>query len=258
MFLETVSGLNKIFETDIPDGMVILITGGPGTLKSAFVFNLLSMFLEKNKKEFGSYVTLEETKSSHIRNMRSLNIKMQKRLKVSDLASFRNHVGYDDLDYLNLIKSRAMKKAKLASKKQENKSIELDSSSGRDNSGNADEDQETKYKSPGVFGLDSLNALYSLMRISGADVRQEMLKFFHILKESRMTSFFILETDPQESYKDEYFLVDGIIEFGIMESQGQLKRYMMVKKMRATKHNLNPHVIELTKSGIRIVGQLQP
>jgi len=258
MFLDTISGLNKIFETDIPDGMVVLITGGPGTLKSAFVFNLLSMHLEKNKKEFGSYVTLEETKSSHIRNMKSLNIKMQKRLMISDLASFRSHMGYDDLDYLNLIKSRAMKKAKLASKKMDDKDYEFDTSSGNINSPEISENPETKYKSPSVFGLDSLNALYSLMNLTGTDVRQEMLKFFHQLKETKMTSFFILETDPQESYKDEYFLVDGIIELGIMESQGQLKRYMMVKKMRATKHNLDPYVIELTKTGIRIVGQLQP
>ena len=125
MFLDTIKGLNKIFDTDIPEGMVILVTGGPGTLKSAFVYNILSTYLANNKNEFGSYVTLEETKMSHIRNMHSLNIKLQKRLKVADLASFRSHIGYDEIDYLSLIKSRALKKAKFGSKKQDEKSFDF-------------------------------------------------------------------------------------------------------------------------------------
>lgn len=257
MFLDTISGLNKIFDTDIPDGMVILVIGGPGTLKSAFVYNLLSLYLTGHKKEFGSYVTLEETKTSHIRNMQSLKIKMQKRLKVADLAAFRSHIGFDDIDYLSLIKSRALKKAKFSKKKQDDKLFEYDSS-GQKESTKGEVEKQEKFKSPTCFALDSLNALYSLMRLNRDDLRQEMLKFFALLKENKMNSFILLETGQEEIYRDEFFLVDGIIELGIMQSQGVLKRYLMVKKMRATKHKLEPYVIDLTNDGIKIIGQLQP
>lgn len=256
MFLDTIPGLNRVFESDIPEGMVILVTGGPGTLKSAFVYNILSAYLDKNKKEFGSYVTLEETKKSHMRNMNSLNIKMQKRLKVADLASFRSSIGYEDLDYLALVKSRALKKARINPKKQEEKSFEFDSLIGNDGT-KSDDAAEDAFKSPSCFGLDSLNALYSLMNITGKEIRQEMLKFFQLLKDNGLTSFILLETGMDETYKDEYFLVDGIIELGIKETPGQHRRYLKVKKMRATKHRLEPYVMDLTKNGIRIVGQLQ-
>ena len=257
MFLDTLPGLNKVFETDIPEGMVILVTGGPGTLKSAFVYNIMSAYLDNNKKEFGSYVTLEETKKSHMRNMKSLNIKMQKRLKVADLASFRSSIGYEDLDYLALVKSRALKKARINPKKQEEKSFEFDSLVGTDEAKDNDVADDGRFKSPRCFGLDSLNALYSLMNITGKEIRQEMLKFFQLLKDSGLTSFILLETGPDETYKDEYFLVEGIIELGIKETAGQHRRYLKVKKMRATKHKLEPYVIDLTKSGIRIVGEVQ-
>ena len=85
-----------------------------------------------------------------------------------------------------------------------------------------------------------------------------MYKFFNSLKGTNMNSFILLETSNREQYHDEYFLVDGIIELGIMQSQGVLKRYIKVNKMRATNHSLEPYVIELTNDGIRVVGQLQP
>ena len=256
MFLDTIKGLNKIFETDVPEGMVILVTGGPGTLKSAFVYNILSTYLSNNKKEFGSYVTLEETKMSHIRNMQSLNIKLQKRLKVADLASFRSHIGYEDIDYLSLIKSRALKKAKFSSKKKDEKGFDFGTTTQK--SGMGTDQSKDKYQSPSCFALDSLNALYSLLRLDKNEIRHEMLKFFHLLKENKMTSFILLETGTEEIYREEFFLVDGIIELGIMQSQGVSKRYLMIKKMRATNHKLEPYVVELSNDGLRIIGQLQP
>jgi KaiC/GvpD/RAD55 family RecA-like ATPase len=242
MFLNTIEGLNRVFDIDIPEGMIILVVGGPGTLKSSFVYNLLSLYLSERKDEFGTYITLEETKEDHLRNMTSLNIPKQKRLRITDLATLRHNIGYEDIDFMSLIQSRAFKKAKLSSKKQKK----------------GDDSEKSNFKVPTCFALDSLNALYSLTKLPAADVRQEMLKFFSELKKAKMTSFVLLETGTSEIYRDEFFLVDGIIELGVIQHQGQLKRYFMIKKMRSTKHSLERYVMELTKNGIRIVGQITP
>jgi KaiC/GvpD/RAD55 family RecA-like ATPase len=258
MFLESIPGMDKIFETDIPKGMVILVIGGPGTLKSAFVFNVLSEYLKESKKEFGSYITLEETKTSHLRNMQSLNIKIQKRLKISDFATLRNQIGYDEMDYFNMIKARALKKAKFSNKKQDEKDFEYDSSSKKKKGKKGAADKSDSLTAPSCFALDSLNALYSLMNIEAKEIRYEMLKLFHTLRDNNMISFILLETSPKEIYHDEYFLVDGIIELGIIESQGVKKRYIKINKMRATRHRLEPFLLEIRPTGIRVVGELQP
>ncbi|MFW9881149.1 MAG: RAD55 family ATPase, partial [Candidatus Thorarchaeota archaeon] len=106
MFKETIPGLDKVLVSDIPKGAVIIVTGTAGSLKSAFVYNMLSQYLKRSKDEKGIYVTLEESKQSHMRNMKSLGINIEKNLKVSDLASFRAHIGFEQMDYLDLIMKR--------------------------------------------------------------------------------------------------------------------------------------------------------
>ena len=89
MLKDTVNGLDKVLEKDIPPGFVILIKGSPGTLKSGFMHNVLSNYLSKEKKEFGVYATIEETKESHLRNMRSLGIKMPDNMEMFDYSDIR-------------------------------------------------------------------------------------------------------------------------------------------------------------------------
>ena len=108
MFKKAIHGLDKILISDIPQGGIIIVTGTAGSLKSAFVYNLLSQYLKENKNENGLYVTLEESKRSHMKNMKSLGIALEKRLKISDLASFRAHIGFEHMDYLDLIQKRTM------------------------------------------------------------------------------------------------------------------------------------------------------
>ncbi len=64
MFKNTVTGLDKVFKDDIKRPKVILITGPPGSMKSSFIYSLLTTHLT-NTNEFGVYTTLEESVSSH-------------------------------------------------------------------------------------------------------------------------------------------------------------------------------------------------
>ena len=255
MFRNGINGLDKILSTDIPKGSIIIVTGTAGSLKSAFVYNLLSEYLKENKNEKGVYVTLEESKRSHIKNMKSLGISLEKHLKISDLASFRAHICFEDMDYLDLIMKRTMGSFQPSGKKD---SLNLENMSSALQKPGTDIDKKKKNKIPVTcFALDSLNALYSLIGLEKQKMRNKLLEFFTFLRQNNLTSFIVLEMDQNTQYSDEFFLADGIIEFGITKaSQDTLKRYIQIKKMRATKHSLDPFLLEIGKSGLKIVGRL--
>jgi KaiC/GvpD/RAD55 family RecA-like ATPase len=155
MFKDAISGLDKIFEDDMPRGGIIIVTGTAGSLKSAFVYNLLSEYLKHYKNRLGVYVTLEETKKSHLRNMKSIGIELEPRLKVSDIASFREHIGFEQMDYLDLILKRVSDPL--------NKGEGTPQSVGNpgNNNNNNNEGKNPKERKLACFALDSLNALYS-------------------------------------------------------------------------------------------------
>ncbi|WP_455392423.1 RAD55 family ATPase [[Eubacterium] cellulosolvens] len=257
MFKKAIEGLDKIFTGDIPKGSIVIITGTAGSLKSAFVYNLLSHYLKDNKNEKGLYVTLEESRKSHMENMRSLGISIVKRLKISDLASFRAHISFEDMDYLDLIKQRAqgaigpgvdtktMTAGKIMNNSESSKSASLT------------ENKKIAKLPISCFALDSLNALYSLIGLEKHKMRNKLLEFFTFLRQNNLTSFIVLEMPQSELYSDEFFLADGVIEFGITKaSQDTLKRYIQVKKMRSTKHSLDPFLLEVGKNGLKVVGRL--
>ncbi len=249
---ETIPGLSQVFLTDPPNGSVILITGTAGTLKSAFAYEVISRYLSNNKNEYGIYSTLEETKESHLRNMQSLGVKPNKRLMVSDIASFRRHIDYEKMDFLDLIISRINKGSKITTKKRGS-----DKSSSKSKSTNNNLPKEYKLS---CFVLDSLNALYSLIEpeMDQKRLRNKMLQFFDVLRTKSLTSFLILELPQNEPYSYEFFLGDGILEFGIKFHDGFFKRYFQVKKMRSTKHRLEPYVLEIDEKngGLKIIGEL--
>jgi len=257
MFKKSINGLDKIFSGDIPKGSIVLVTGTAGSLKSAFVYNILSEYLKNNKNEKGLYVTLEESKKSHMDNMKSLGISIVKRLKISDLASFRAHICFEDMDYLELIKRRAMNS--IGSEKASNSSSNASVKENLKNSSlETDKGLKGTAKIPiSCFALDSLNALYSLIGLEKNKMRNKLLEFFTFLRTNKLTSFVVLEMPQNQLYSDEFFLADGVIEFGITKaSQDTLKRYIQVRKMRSTKHSLDPFLIEVGNDGLKVVGKL--
>jgi KaiC/GvpD/RAD55 family RecA-like ATPase len=83
MMRNAVNGLERLLEVEIPRCSLILVTGAQGTLKSGMVFSMISNHLAANG-EHGLYVTLEQSKESHLRNMSSLGIKKRDELHVFD------------------------------------------------------------------------------------------------------------------------------------------------------------------------------
>jgi KaiC/GvpD/RAD55 family RecA-like ATPase len=230
MFKNSIKGLNELFkgDSDIPMGSVILVAGMEGTLKSGLVFNMMSNYLE-GSSEHALYATLEETKESHLRNMKSLGIKKIDRLHIFDYKDIRLEWKKEELDIFKATE-------------------------------NMIDFYKEKYDSLKVFALDSLNALYSIS--TQPNLRENMYHFFTMLKDKDLTSFLVMETPSPERHlictldnieRPEYFLADGIIELGIFEAKGNAKRYIQIRKMRAANHSMEKHQVMVGKDGLSIL-----
>jgi KaiC/GvpD/RAD55 family RecA-like ATPase len=232
MFRDALEGLDNVIESEIPRGSVILIAGSPGSLKSGITYNLLSNHLKSHPKEFGMYVTLEETTESHLKNMQSLGIDVPDNLLISD---------YSD------IRERFETKASLPDIIQMiNGVIEYF--------------KTEKGEQFTVFSIDSLNALYSLIEVD--DIRIKMFHFFKTLRDKDLTSILIMEIPELTSQAKvlqsfgEPFLVDGLVRTGEIETQQDVMLYMQIKKMRSTKHSRKKHLIEIGEHGVSILGPI--
>ncbi len=229
MFRNSVQGLDKVFRTDIDAPKVVLVTGPPGSMKTSFSYSLISSYLEKTG-ERGLYVTLEESAESHLKNMRSLGIKVSANMEISDFTDLRE---LDDVievdnptDYVHFVEQVI---------------------------GYSKKKHQEKFT---VFALDSLGALYSLME-DAKGMRKKMFYFFKTLRDFNLISFIVMErpqAGPVDLLGNEVFLVDGIIELGLDRTRGKLVRYIRVDKMRACEHSMEKHTIEVGEGGLTVLG----
>lgn len=226
MFRDTIEGLDKVIRTPVPKGLVLLVTGGPGTLKSSTVYTILSNYLRKTH-EFGLYVTLEESKASHLRNMRSLGMEIYEGLKMFDYQDIRREYGMDSEEGLDIL-TGIEDLVKFYKKK------------------------ETQFT---CVAIDSLNAVYSLIPL--ANLRRRIYHFFDTFKVYDLTSFIIAETPKDlshEIYGGEGFLADGIINMGTMRLEEDITIYMQIEKLRGVAHSRKKYQVGVGPNGLAILG----
>ncbi len=231
MFRNSMKGLEKIFHTDPPDGFVVMIVGRPGTMKSSVTHQIISSYLWKNSGKRGVYITFEEPKESHLRNMSSLGITYpENQYFIEDLASFRHEIKpgesgiFGDEEYLDLVMNEISKHAGMDSKSDK----------------------------VSVLGFDSLNSFEAMFMLDHRKLRFRMQDFFMDIRKNGITALMIMEGDP-DTLMQEYFMADGVIEVGVDRSVPHMpKRYLMVHKMRGTDHDMAPHMINLTKHGLEV------
>ena len=225
MFHNTILGLNKIFKTDINRPKVILITGPPGSLKSSFLYTLITRYLN-NTNDFGIYTTLEESVSSHLSNMESLGMDPCMNMQITDFTDLRKQG--EEVDYLGFLE-RMLRHFK-----------------------------NIKGEQFSVFALDSLGALYSLME-GEENMRKKMYHFFQLLRELNLYSFVVMEREMgQKSHLmgNEGFLADGIIYLGLKRKQGRLSRFIQIEKMRACRHSMEMHAVDIMSGKISVLGPI--
>jgi KaiC/GvpD/RAD55 family RecA-like ATPase len=225
MFKETIRGMDKVFKNDIICPKIILVTGPPGSLKSSFIYSLMTLYLERTG-EFGLYATLEETAESHLKNMDSLGLEPSLNLQISDFTDLRDEG--DSTDYLKFTEKMI---------------------------GHFKKTRGDKFT---CFAFDSIGALYSLID-EKSEFRKKMFHFFKMLREKNLISFMIIERGLDgntHALGNETFLADGIIALGLKRRQGRLIRYLQVEKMRATEHSMEIHALEIKNGGIAVLGPI--
>jgi KaiC/GvpD/RAD55 family RecA-like ATPase len=242
VFLDSIDGMDLVFHTEPPQGSIVLLVGGAGTLKSSFIYNLLERYLDRHPDERAIYITFEESKEGHINNIKSMGIPITPHIQIIDVASFKGDLEvwdqslFKEEDYLNLILERATAPLSVYEPHGESETL----------------DEENP---PTFMVIDSMNALLSLLGVEGPVIRKKLQEFFFRLRKKEVTTFIVLETQSVDD-RPEYFLVDGIIEMGTDKLGNEIKRYLAVRKMRATRHEMKPFLIEATSSGIKIIGEL--
>jgi len=225
-FIDSIDGLSDVFEDDIPKNSIVLITGTEGTLKSGFTFSMLSNYLD-GTDEYGLYITLEQSKNSHLKNMQNMGIPVSGKLAISDLSDYRMQFEEFSGDLLRMIETNIMMYRKKMG------------------------DTFT------CIGFDSLGALYSLLEIEPGELRKQVYRFFEALRRENITAFIILEKPdiigvPLPSSGIEGYLADGVIELGMHLKDNAVNRYMRVRKMRAAKHSMEPYFVRVLEGGLSI------
>ena len=227
MFFNTIRGLEKIFNNDVKQPKTILVSGTPGSMKSSFVYNLLTRHVDATG-DFGLYATLEESTASHLNNMESLGIGLNINVQISDYTDFRADED-SEVDYLTFTENMI----RYFKEKHGNRFT--------------------------TFAFDSLGALYSLLPTNGTNMRKRIFHFFKMLRDLNLISFIIIERAVDgESHLlgNEGFLSDGIIVLGLKKKQGRIVRYLQVEKMRAISHSMEMHAIDVGDDGISILGPI--
>ena len=204
-----IGGLDEQLNGGIPAGRVVLISGTPGSMKSSVTYSILHNNA-KNENKPGVYVTLDESKESLMEQMASLGFDpkdVEDKVTIVDMAYLRKSMEEtgEDTSWIELFKMYAEKLK-----------------------------DTLDYK---ILVLDSLRVLESLAKIK--DTRTELFFLFEWLRDLKITTLLISEVppDPNKLY-DGDFLADGVIRL-LKERVGLVDthRYIVVDKMRGTKHN---------------------
>lgn len=241
MLRDIVTGMQDVFDTEPPKGSIIIVSGVAGSLKSVFIQTLMSAHARQNPDQLVQYLTLEETRKSHIRNVSGFGLDIPQNMHIVDIATLRDDMKTgEEVDWCELIMSRV----------RGNNGV----NGGAHNNAH-DGAQAAKAPKLSCFALDSLNAFQALVDMDARSVRKSMQEIFFHLRERGITSFIVLETD-ESVHRPEYFMVDGIIELGMIQARGGIKRYLQVRKMRACSHRIDPFMVDIDKKGIVVKGEI--
>jgi len=109
--------------------------------------------------------------------------------------------------------------------------------------------------------FDSVS-VYGLFLHSSFEVRKDLIDLAIALKKKRNCVTLLVGESVESSHSKlsrfdvEEFLADSIIQITFESMGGQFSRSLMVRKMRRTKNNENPHPLEISDKGIVIHSML--
>ena len=222
-----VEGFDKLIQGGIPRGFFVAVVGEPGTGKTIFSIHFIAEGIRVGDKNI--YVTTEESKESIIKQAAMFGFDFERAIKEGKLVIIDALMGYRDdpwslveLDVDHLV----------------NKIIEA-----------------KKYLGYGRARLviDSMSAFWldkpAMARRYSYYVKRVLYRWdFTAL----LTSQYAVTTSLGFGFGIEH-VADGIIRFRKGIVRGELRRYVIIEKMRQTEHSLKMHEIEIINGrGMRI------
>ncbi len=222
-----VEGFDELIQGGIPRGFFVAVVGEPGTGKTVFCIHFIAQGIRDGDKNI--YVTTEESRESIIRQARMFGFDFEQAIEEGKLVIIDAlSGGRDDPWSLHELDVEALV-AKIIEAK--------------------------KYLGYGRARLvvDSMSAFWldkpAMARKYSYYVKRVLSRWdFTAL----LVSQYAVTTSLGFGFGIEH-VADGIIRFRKMVYRGELKRFVIVEKMRQTEHSLRMHEIEIIDGvGMRI------
>jgi KaiC/GvpD/RAD55 family RecA-like ATPase len=219
-----VRGFDEALAGGIPRNAIVVLVGGPGTMKSLFAFWVLFHNALRDDVK-GIYLTLEQGAASFQRQMAVLGMDLgvvEDRVGLVDVATLRQY-GFDhQVDWVDFIVRIARRAA----------------------------DQGAE-----LLVVDSIEALEGLARFRNP--RHDIFRLYEGLREVGLTAFMISERYPVESgppgRRVEDFLADGIIEFRFHPiSEYEVQRRVRCLKLRGCRHETSSLALLWDEGALRV------
>ena len=103
--------------------------------------------------------------------------------------------------------------------------------------------------------IDSVPALFTSYpnELQQSELRSAFHLLCNVLTEScGCTSILISETDWSDQYLYEEYVPKGVIELNSKMMEGISRKFLLIKKMRETRHSKREHLYEITDSGFTL------
>ncbi len=228
-----IPGLDDILHGGFIKGSNILISGPAGTGKTIFCLQFLYNGIVKYNQP-GILLTLEE-RPSELRREASLfgwdlsKLESEGLLVIIDGASSKAGLPtYESIALKPTFSVETIADKIYKAKKEINaERIVIDSISGLS------------------FQLNALN-----------EIRDAIFKLSSLLRELNLTSLMTTEVVDESRYSRygvEEFITQGLILLSLREIDGELRRSLIVRKMRGTSHSLKRFTVEISNSGFVVM-----
>jgi len=226
-----VEGFDKLIEGGVPEGFFIAVTGEPGCGKTIFAIHFIYQGVLDDDKSI--YVTTEESRESIIKQASQFNMDFEKAIAENKLIVIDALMGREDKWSLQNLDLEVLVGKIIEAKK------------------------ELGYGRARV-AIDSISAFWldkpAMARRYSYYVKKVLSKWnFTTIAISQ----YAITTSEAFGWGIEH-IADGIIRFRRSIKSGELRRYVLIEKMRQTNHNKYLHEIDIIPGkGLIILGPLE-
>ncbi len=223
-----VRGLDETIGGGLPEGYLVLVSGGPGTMKSSLAYSILYENARVDGRK-GAYVSLAQSKELLLEQMDALGMndaRAREHLVLLDMGNLRRN--------LNLLQGRGtwLELFKMYC------------------------NNLVKSEKFSCLVVDSLDVLETMAKME--DRRSELYLLFEWLRDLGPLTLLVSEqpVDPAAPrVPDEAYLADGILQLDLHGDQDvRIQRRLRVLKLRSTRHETADFYLAYEGGGFSVVG----